>query len=75
MRTTPSAIVAHRLADQPPWHRAGVAIDLDRAVGLQEPDQFTGGLEGRSPGDGLQRKRLIRPEALNRCFASRAMLA
>lgn len=66
---------SHRLADQPPWHRVGIAIDLDRAVGLHATDQFTCGLEGRPPGYGLQRMRLSAPEALNRCFARRAMLA
>ena len=68
MRTTPSAIVAlTRLADQPQWHRGSVPIDLDRTEGLHATDQFTCGLEGRPPDDGLQRMRLSAPEALDQC--------
>jgi hypothetical protein len=48
---------SHHLADQPPRHRVGVAIDLDGTIGLHTPDQFTRGLEGRQPTDGLALRR------------------
>ena len=66
---------SHRLADQPPRHRVGVAIDLDGTVGLHAPDQFTGGQERRPPGNRSQRLQLSAPEPLNRRLASRAMPA
>ena len=66
---------SHRLADQPPRHRVGVAIDLNGTVGLHTPDQFARGLEGRPTADRPQCLRLTVPKPLNRWLASGAMLA
>jgi hypothetical protein len=41
------AASAHRLADQPPRHRVGIAVDLDRTIGLHAPNQLARSLEWR----------------------------
>jgi len=45
---------AHRLADQPPRHRIGIAIDLHRTIALHAPDQLARRVEGRNPGNQLE---------------------
>src|SRR5262245_6743149 len=44
----------YALADQLPWHRVGIAVDLDRAVAANPPNKFAGHPEGCNAGDRLQ---------------------
>src|SRR6516162_584094 len=66
---------AHHLADQPPRHRVGIAIDLDRTIGLHAPNQLTRSLEWRHAGDRFERLRLGAPEPFEWRLAGRAMHA
>ena len=64
---------AHLLTDQPPRHRIGVAVDLDRTVGLDPAHQLAARRKGRSAGDQRQGARLGPLKALDRDLAGRAM--
>jgi hypothetical protein len=66
---------AHHLANQPPWHRVGIAIDLDRAIALRTPDELTHSLERWYPGDRFKRLCFGMLEPIDRCLAGRAMYA
>ena len=60
MRTPPAAdLDQHALADQPPRHAVGVAVDLDAAVGLNPADQLADLPERRPAGERLQRRGLV----------------
>jgi hypothetical protein len=66
---------AHRLADQPPRHRIGIAIDLHRTIALHAPDQLARRVEGRNPGNQLESFGLGALESVDRRLAGRAMQA
>ena len=66
---------AHRLADQPPRHRIGIAIDLHRTIALHAPDQLARRVEGRNPGNRLESFGLGALELVDRRLAGRAMQA
>src|SRR5262245_38935105 len=66
---------ADRFADQPPWHRVGIAIDLDRTIALHTPDQLAHSLEWRHPGDRFEGLRLGALEPLDWRLPGRAMQA
>src|SRR6185437_416950 len=66
---------AHHLADQPPWHRIGIAINLDGTIALHTPDQLSHSLERRHPGDGFERLCFGVQKSFDRRFAGRAMQA
>jgi hypothetical protein len=40
---------AHHLPDETPWHRVGIAIDLDRTIALHTPEEFTTAWNGGIP--------------------------
>jgi hypothetical protein len=61
------------LADQPPRHRVGVAVDLDRAIVLHDTNEITCRPEGRNAGDRLEPIDLRAPEPLDRRLARRAV--
>src|SRR4029077_15057205 len=56
MRTAVSVTVTRNaVADQPPRHRVSVAINLDRAIRADTPDQLARGAERRDGADRVQR--------------------
>jgi hypothetical protein len=45
----------HPLADQPPWHRVGIAVHFDGTIGANPPQQIAGTDERRRAGQRTQR--------------------
>jgi hypothetical protein len=66
---------ADHFADQPPWHRVGIAIDLDRTIALHTPNQLARSLEWRHSGNRFEDLRLGAPEPLDWRPPGRAMQA
>src|SRR5260370_42494130 len=64
---------AHGFTDQPPWHRIGIAIDLNDAIRLHLAHQLACHLKRANLSDRAQRASLGAPKALNRRLAGRAV--
>ena len=74
MRTgPPPTVTAHALADQPPRHRVGVAVDLDSAVVADTPHEIAQEPNGGAMPSGRSAMRLVAHEAHDRRLAGRAV--
>lgn len=64
---------ADPFTDQPPGHRVGVAVDLDRTIRRDPADEVATGQEGREAVDRLEPVSLVSGETQAGRFAGRAM--
>jgi hypothetical protein len=65
----------NRLADQPPGHGIGVAVDVDDAISLHFADQLAHRLKRRNGGGGLERAGFCAREAFGWNLPGRAVNA